>query len=257
MRTSSLLLSPVTINAPVEISHISTQNTFIPLTADENNETVGEMTNSLNAILNHPQLVMKDRASVEMKLKKIISGGPDKLMVISDFDYTLSRSEDSDGKKCWTTHGVFDNGADSVYPGLGEKFKALKNKYYPIEFDPTLSMEEKTPYMEKWWSTSHNYIVEAGFNRSTIENFVRNSKITLRDQTEPWMLKLRDLGVPLVVFSAGIGNVIEIFFKQKFEKILTNIHIISNMMLFNNQVCSIQSANHSNKALSLKNTYFF
>lgn len=30
------------------------------------------------------------------------------------------------------------------------------------------------------WNASHRYIISAGFHRSTVENFVRNSKIVLR-----------------------------------------------------------------------------
>lgn len=42
---------------------------------------------------------------------------------------------------------------------------------------------------------------------------------------------LDSCNVPLIIFSAGIGNVIEIFLKQKFGKVLENVHIISNLMV--------------------------
>lgn len=31
-----------------------------------------------------------------------------------------------------------------------QKLLQLKNKYYPIEIDPQLSMEEKYPFMVEW-----------------------------------------------------------------------------------------------------------
>ncbi|EYC45681.1 hypothetical protein Y032_0420g1146 [Ancylostoma ceylanicum] len=85
------------------------------------------------------------------------------------------------------------------------------------------------------WTASHGHIVSAKFDKPTIEGFVRNSKIILRDHAEVMMQRLRHLGIPLVVFSAGIGNIIEIFLQQKFGQMPANVHIISNMMNFNEQ----------------------
>ncbi|WKX91845.1 hypothetical protein Q1695_010124 [Nippostrongylus brasiliensis] len=86
--------------------------------------------------------------------------------------------------------------------------------------------------MEEWWNTSHEYIISARFDRNTIEKFVRDSHIVLRDQADHMMVRLNQLGVPLVVFSAGIGNIIEMYLEQKLGRIPSNIHLISNMMNF-------------------------
>ncbi|KAK5980117.1 hypothetical protein GCK32_008933, partial [Trichostrongylus colubriformis] len=94
--------------------------------------------------------MIRDRETVEKKLRVMVEGGKEKLMVISDFDYTLSRYEDSLGKRCWTTHGVFDNCSKSVDPELALKLQKLKEKYFPVEFDPKLTLEQKVPYMEEW-----------------------------------------------------------------------------------------------------------
>lgn len=186
----------------------------------------------IDSIFNHPQVMIRDRNVVEKKLRIMIDDGKEKLMVISDFDYTLSRFEDSKGRRCWTTHGVFDNCSKQIDPKLAMKFQLLKEKYYPIEFDPNLSHDQKVPLMEEWWKASHQHIISAGFHRSTVEMFVRSSKIALRDQAEQMVLRLNQLGVPLVVFSAGIGNIIEMYLEQRLGQIPSNIRIISNMMKF-------------------------
>ncbi|VDM77835.1 unnamed protein product [Strongylus vulgaris] len=85
------------------------------------------------------------------------------------------------------------------------------------------------------WNAAHEYIVAAQFNKTTIANFVRNSKIILRNDAEEMMQRLHHLGIPLIVFSAGIGNIIEMFLQQKLGQMPTNIHIISNMMNFNDK----------------------
>ncbi|KAK6047573.1 Pyrimidine 5'-nucleotidase, partial [Cooperia oncophora] len=215
---------------PVQVAEMPTPVSFpVPL-IDENSRTMVEY--DFDTIFNHPQVMMRDRDAVEKKLRIMVEGGKEKLMVISDFDYTLSRYEDSLGRRCWTTHGVFDNCSKQVDPELSLKLQRLKEKYFPVEFDPKLTLEQKVPYMEEWWNTSHNHIVSARFHRRTVENFVRNSKIILRDQADQMMTRLNQLGVPLVVFSAGIGNIIEMYLEQRLGQIPSNIHIISNMMNF-------------------------
>lgn len=188
----------------------------------------------VDAILNNPKARMRSKAAVVRKLKKIAEEGIEKFMVISDFDHTLSRFHDSTGQKCWTTHGVFDAAAATMKSDLGARFAELKQKYLPIEFDPDMPVQEKIPHMEKWWRTAHEKIIQARFTKQAIETFVHQSKIVLRDDADVLISSLHSYGVPLIVFSAGIGNVIEIFLKKTFGCVLDNIRILSNMMEFDN-----------------------
>jgi len=52
-----------------------------------------------------------------------------------------------------------------------------------------------------------------------------------------FMKKLAEHKIPLLIFSAGIGNVIEELLKQK-RLLLDNVRIVSNFMNFNDDVCS-------------------
>lgn len=45
------------------------------------------------------------------------------------------------------------------------------------------------------------------------------------------MLTLRNHNVPLVIFSAGIGNVIDFFLRKTFGGFPNNVHLVSNMMV--------------------------
>uniref|UniRef100_F1KY13 5'-nucleotidase n=1 Tax=Ascaris suum TaxID=6253 RepID=F1KY13_ASCSU len=189
----------------------------------------------MEALLSNPKVRMRDPSMVERKLKFLVDGGIDKLLVISDFDYTLSRFHDASGVKCWTTHGVFDAASEIVSSELGRKVALLKAKYLPIEFDPHMSIAEKTPHMENWWKMAHEHIIEAKFTRQAIEKFVQTSKIELRDEAEAMVVDLCRQNIPLIIFSAGIGNVIDIFMRKKFGKMPENVHIISNMMDFNEE----------------------
>ncbi|EGT35719.1 hypothetical protein CAEBREN_00850 [Caenorhabditis brenneri] len=186
----------------------------------------------MNYLMENEQIICADPTTVEAKLRKMVLGGAGKTVVISDFDYTLSRFANESGERLSTTHGVFDDNVMRLNPELGQKFVDLKNKYYPIEFCPKLSMEEKIPHMEKWWGTSHSLIVNEKFSKNTIQDFVRQSRIVFKDGAEDFIQSLDGHNIPLVIFSAGIGNIIEYFLEQKLGAIPRNTHFISNMILF-------------------------
>lgn len=98
--------------------------------------------------------------------------------IITDFDMTLSKFS-VNGKRCPTCHSersfclwecgayfkfahlmtvfvcvcvcadIIDN-CKLVTDECRQKLLQLKNKYYPIEIDPHLTMEEKYPFMVEW-----------------------------------------------------------------------------------------------------------
>ncbi|KAM3720315.1 putative cytosolic 5'-nucleotidase [Dirofilaria immitis] len=184
----------------------------------------------VDVLLTNNRVRMRDCSAVERKLNKIINADKDKLLVISDFDYTLSRFHDAEGKSCLTTHGVFDNAACMISKEHGSVLEKLKSKYLPIEFDPQITIDEKIPHMENWWRTSHEHIIKIGFTKKIIEKFVSEAKIELKEGTEELILTLHDHNIPLIIFSAGVGNVIDFFLQKTLGGFPNNVHIISNMM---------------------------
>uniref|UniRef100_A0A0N5B0V3 5'-nucleotidase n=1 Tax=Syphacia muris TaxID=451379 RepID=A0A0N5B0V3_9BILA len=183
-------------------------------------------------IMKNPKVRCKNIANVEKKIRRIFEDGISSFMVITDFDYTISRYHNSKGEECWTSYGVFETGLSESMNELYRKCEVLKAKYLPIEFDPHMSIAEKIPYMEKWWDDAHNYIIESRLTKANLENCVKHSRIELRDNAESFFATLSSNDVPIIIFSAGIGNVIDIFLQQKFSKVPDNVHVISNMMEF-------------------------
>ncbi|PAV79995.1 hypothetical protein WR25_07708 isoform B [Diploscapter pachys] len=193
----------------------------------------------IRALLKLPQVCIRNPTSVSQKLESMINGGKNTLQIISDFDYTLSKITGSNGERLSTTHGVFDDNAKRIDPELGKKFEDLRAKFYPIEFSPNLSISEKIPFMEEWWRTSHEYILQSKFTKQQVRQFVdtsrKQNRIQLRDGVPAFLLALECHRIPLVLFSAGIGNVIEIYLDMELHKVPKNIHLISNMMRFDQQ----------------------
>ncbi|KAL3998374.1 HAD hydrolase family IE [Acanthocheilonema viteae] len=186
----------------------------------------------IDVLLANNKVRMRDSSAVEQKLNQIINASKNKLLVVSDFDYTLSRFHDAEGKSCLTTHGVFDSAAWKVSQELGTVLERLKAKYFPIEFDPHITIAEKIPHMENWWRTSHEHIIKTGFTKQTIQKFVSEAKLELKEGAEEFVLSLHNHNVPLIIFSAGIGNVIDFFLQKKLGEYPSNVHIVSNMMIY-------------------------
>jgi 5'-nucleotidase len=109
--------------------------------------------------------------------------------------------------------------------------KVLFDKYYPIEIDPVLTEAEKLPEMVAWYTQVHELWYKAGITRETIPRAVAKSlsKVKLR----PGFVELAEFAkrhdVPLLIFSAGVGDVIEELLKQKLGD-TEHIGIVSNWM---------------------------
>lgn len=77
-------------------------------------------------------------------------------------------------------HSVFGVATEMTNPELKKEIMDLKNKYIKIEFDPTMSIEEKIPHMEDWWNESHKFIVKHKFPKSLIEQALYKSRVQFR-----------------------------------------------------------------------------
>jgi hypothetical protein len=76
-------------------------------------------------------------------------------------------------------------------------------------------------------------LLKEGVRPEQLADAVRGSNVTLRGGVAELFELLQREGVPLLVFSAGIANVIAEVFKQKLEfPLVESTHIISNWMLF-------------------------
>ena len=62
-----------------------------------------------------------------------------------------------------------------------------------------------------------------------------------RERAEELIGALSEHEIPLIVFSAGIGNIIETVMKNQLGAIPETMHIISNLMIFDDQV-SLQAS---------------
>lgn len=148
-----------------------------------------------------------------------------------DFDMTITRYWSQKwNKRNVSAHGLF-NYYSKATPEFVREADAIFKKYYPIEVDPTMTHEQKTPFMVEWWQRGHDLIVSLNLTRSDLADMVRETQVELRGGVGAcfeWMDRHK---VPLLVFSAGIADVIEEILRQN-KLYSPQTHIISNRMIY-------------------------
>jgi len=174
--------------------------------------------------------------NVLQKIERIKQAKLDKLMVISDFDATLSKHHTKSAPtiRLPSTFGVLEEDT-----GLPESARLIcrqnYQKYYPIEMDTTISEEEKTKEMINWWTSSQAAIVGGGvITKECIIEAVKKSAVCLRDNSHLMMKYCTEKNVPFLVFSAGCGDIIDAQLKYKDPVCWSeeNMMLVSNMLGF-------------------------
>ncbi|KAM7381588.1 hypothetical protein PAMA_012430 [Pampus argenteus] len=174
-------------------------------------------------------VLMKERSKVEETIHGMQRAGAGSLHVISDFDMTLTRFAHN-GKRVPTTHNILDNRL-LINEDCTKKMRELLNTYYPIEIDAGRTVEEKLPLMVEWWTKVHELLIQQRIRRDMLAQAVKESSAMLREGHKVFFDCLAAHQVPLLIFSAGVGDVLEEVIQQN-HVFHPNVHIISNYMDF-------------------------
>ncbi|NXC36791.1 5NT3B nucleotidase, partial [Campylorhamphus procurvoides] len=172
---------------------------------------------------------MREPERVRDIVRTLRERGGHSLQVISDFDMTLSRFG-CNGRRCPTSHNIFDSSRVVSEDGK-KKLKDLLHYYYPIEIDPNRTLEEKRPLMVEWWTRAHELLVQQKIRKGDIAQIVRESEAMLRDGFKEFFDQLHKNNIPLFIFSAGVGDVLEEIIRQA-NIFYSNVKVVSNYMDF-------------------------
>lgn len=146
--------------------------------------------------------------------------------VVADFDKTLTKGTSD------STWGVMAN-ANSISTEYSAKRKALYTKYRPIEIDMTITDEEKSKAMDEWWRAHINLFYEYNLNEKAVKDSIAGGGLEYREGAKEFINKMHSLNIPVIIISAGIGNVIEEFLRKE-NDYFDNIKIVSNFIEFEN-----------------------
>jgi 2-hydroxy-3-keto-5-methylthiopentenyl-1-phosphate phosphatase len=133
--------------------------------------------------------VLRDNTTHKLTLlKKLLSSRRSKLIVVSDFDHTLTKFTSA---QC---HDIV--GYNKQYSG--EFIKEFKEIFYK----PMASLSE-------WWRVAHDLLVaKSGLTKDMLKDRLNEEVIAVRDGLPDFAVNLRLKHVPLIIVSAGIKDVI-------------------------------------------------
>ncbi|ONK65102.1 uncharacterized protein A4U43_C07F33640 [Asparagus officinalis] len=217
------LIPPLNASLSRNISDTSTAYTFSRVFSSRDRKTLA------STAMSRENAVIRDRESLERKTAAIRSAGASKLQVIADFDGTLTKYS-INGRRGQTSHGLLQQG-NTEYD---EKRQALYDYYHPLEYSPTIPIEEKTKLMEEWWEKTHGLLIEGGLTFDAIKKSVADATISFRDGLVELFEYLEEKDVPVLIFSAGLADIIEEVFRQKLHRSFKNVKVVSNRMVFDN-----------------------
>jgi len=102
--------------------------------------------------------------------------------------------------------------------------------YFRIEKEEISLYKEKIPYMERWWEEHFEMIMNYNLNEKHFNEIVEKD-VYLRNGLDKFISIINENKIQFLIFSAGLGNVIERVFKGN-NWLKENICIISNFYFF-------------------------
>ncbi len=196
------------------------------------------------------------------KKRKIINDGIGDLVVLADFDSTLTYAL-LNGKKTPSMVSILREGGGYLGDEYSVKASFFAKKYFPIQDDPTIEKEEKNSIIEEWYINHFKLLIEKKLNKKHFKRMINDPKIRLRDGVDEVLSFLNQHEIPLSIISASIlGDEPILIFLRKKNMLYQNIKVISNSFLWDendNAVSYKEPIFHSgnkDKALSNKPVYF-
>jgi HAD superfamily hydrolase (TIGR01544 family) len=174
-------------------------------------------------------VIIPDPYRLERIMEEISKSGAGNLCVVSDFDLTLTKAF-VEGRKSESVFSQIRN-ADHLGSYFSRRERELYDKYHPIEIDPYIETSTKSREMDSWWREYFGLLVEHGFDRNIMGRIVKERTLTFREGALEFMDILCKKEIPLVIFSAGPGDMIAEYLRQE-GMIDENVHLIANFLIF-------------------------
>ncbi len=146
--------------------------------------------------------------------------------VIMDFDNTITTTNGVDSWTILQNHTIMN-------PQFEKDSLLLYEKYGPFELDYSIDDVTKSNYMKEWYSSVMDLAYSYGLTYSKLLTCVKYGNMSFRDGFKDFLNCLHDYNIPIVILSAGIGNVIVEILKLN-NCFYDNVHIVSNFIKFDN-----------------------
>lgn len=151
------------------------------------------------------------------------------IYVITDFDRTLTTVI---SKSSWSIIS-----ASEVLPiDYNIEAKKLYEIYRSYEIDESMPFSERNRLMIEWWTKHINLFVKYGLKEKDIFEVLNDDTVlSFRDGALEMLNRFYKRNIPVIIMSAGLGNIIELALK-KCNSCFSNIFIVSNFIKFENGI---------------------
>lgn len=147
----------------------------------------------------------RDEKRVFKKMKAILEGGREKIHVVLDFDLTLTPSINKSGQDA-TTWGLL---VRHLPAEASVEVERLYDKYRPLEVQGKMTVADAVD----WWESELRIHQKNGIKWSDIVCDVEE-KMSIRPYVKEFFDACEKKGIPTIIISAGIKDVIEIWCRK-------------------------------------------
>ena len=173
--------------------------------------------------MNHSKIIISDSKILETKKEifknsyinhKDDDGKKDKIIVVTDFDFTLyNKFNYSTGEKYESSFGTYNQ---DVFGGNQNQFREKRVQLFNIysKYEEDFSIDEKTKEekLEEWAKEEMKWMIHPNFTRESITKMVKlkNEKqlINFKKNIKQFYEKLIELNIPIIIVSGGIKDII-------------------------------------------------
>ena len=158
-------------------------------------------------------------------------------IIVTDFDATLTTAS------CKSSWALLTE-SKSIPEQLFNQIKSLNEKYAPYETDMLLLESVKENLTSEWSREEFNLLFNNEYNENYLIDAIKSStSIKFRKGVKQFLSFLNKHNIKLYIVSAGISNSIEMLL-EKYNCLYPNIHIISNKIIFEDQIAKSLESNY-------------
>lgn len=194
------------------------------------------------------RVIVPNAVVFQQKLALFRDLGVDNLLVVSDFDFTISKFKMVSGQRGASCHRVLED-CGLLSHDYHTQAQAIQRKYYPMEVDPQLDEESRIKFMIEWVEQAHALLQKSSLTKDIISEAVtlafEEQRFALRAKFVDFLNVLKGNDVPLLVFSAGITDVVETVLRRTLQDDYENydLTVISNKACFHpetQEICGFE-----------------
>lgn len=159
------------------------------------------------------------------RIKGLANCSASDLYILTDFDGTITK-DSSDSS--WAS--IFKN--PNVTDEFVQECIRIFNYYHKYEIDESIPLEKKMVIMSEWYNKNIETLKKFGISEQTINYSANNESImSFRDGAKEFLKEINDRNIPIIVISAGVGNIIQQFLINNGCN-FPNIYICSNFLQY-------------------------